>query len=37
MTFLERKMIENVKAPFRDFRDWNAICAWARGIADALK
>jgi hypothetical protein len=29
-------MIKNVKAPMGDFRDWNAINAWARAIADAL-
>jgi menaquinone-dependent protoporphyrinogen oxidase len=37
MNFLEKKMIENVKAPVGDFRDWNAITAWASGIAVTLK
>jgi menaquinone-dependent protoporphyrinogen oxidase len=32
-----RWMIKNVKAPVGDFRDWNAITAWAGGIAAALK
>jgi hypothetical protein len=30
-------MIKNVKAPLGDFRDWQAITAWATAIADALK
>jgi len=34
---IERWMIKNVKAPLGDFRDWDAITAWATGIADALK
>jgi hypothetical protein len=29
-------MIKNVKAPLGDFRDWNAINAWASAISDAL-
>ncbi|MGD2146796.1 MAG: flavodoxin domain-containing protein [Anaerolineae bacterium] len=33
---LDRWMIKNVKAPAGDFRDWDAIAAWARSIADAL-
>jgi menaquinone-dependent protoporphyrinogen oxidase len=37
MNFIEKKMIENVKVPFGDFRDWDAIAAWASGIAGALK
>lgn len=37
MSFLERWMIKNVKAPVGDFRDWEAISAWAGGIADALR
>jgi len=35
--FLEKQMIKGVKAPVGDFRDWEAITAWATGIADALK
>ena len=30
-------MIKNVKAPTGDFRDWDAISAWAMGIAAAVK
>ncbi len=37
MNRLERMMIKAVKAPAGDFRDWDAIEAWARGIAEALK
>jgi hypothetical protein len=29
-------MIKGVKAPVGDFRDWEAISAWAVGIANAL-
>jgi menaquinone-dependent protoporphyrinogen oxidase len=35
--FVEKWMVKNVKAPFGDFRDWDAITAWAAGIADTLK
>lgn len=34
---LERWMINRVKSPEGDFRDWDSIAAWARGIADSLK
>jgi menaquinone-dependent protoporphyrinogen oxidase len=34
---IEKQMIKTVKAPTGDFRDWDAIAAWAAGIADALK
>ena len=34
--FAERMMMKAVKAPEGDFRDWDAIAAWADGIADAL-
>jgi menaquinone-dependent protoporphyrinogen oxidase len=34
---VEKWMIKNVKAPQGDFRDWEAITAWATSIADALK
>ena len=37
MNFLEKWMLKNVKAPAGDFRDWDAITAWATAIADALK
>ena len=33
---LERWMFKNVKSPIGDFRNWNAIAAWASGIAAAL-
>jgi menaquinone-dependent protoporphyrinogen oxidase len=34
---IERWMIKNVNSPVGDFRDWDAITAWATAIADALK
>lgn len=34
---LERWMFKNVKSPIGDFRDWDAITAWATGIAAALR
>jgi menaquinone-dependent protoporphyrinogen oxidase len=34
---VERWMIKNVNAPLGDFRDWDAITAWANAIANALK
>jgi menaquinone-dependent protoporphyrinogen oxidase len=37
LNFIERWMLKNVKAPSGDFRDWDAIAAWAAAIADALK
>ena len=37
LNFIERFMIKNVKAPIGDFRDWDAITAWATSVADALK
>jgi menaquinone-dependent protoporphyrinogen oxidase len=37
MNFFERWIIKRVKAPVGDFRDWNAITAWARNIAAVLK
>ena len=33
----ERLMAKMVKAPTGDFRDWDAIAAWAKGVADTLK
>lgn len=35
--FVEKWMVNNVKAAFGDFRDWDAITAWAGAIAGALK
>jgi menaquinone-dependent protoporphyrinogen oxidase len=37
MNFIEKFMLKQVKAPAGDFRDWDAIAAWATAIADALK
>jgi menaquinone-dependent protoporphyrinogen oxidase len=37
LNVIEKWMIKNVKAPMGDFRDWEAITAWATAIADALK
>jgi menaquinone-dependent protoporphyrinogen oxidase len=37
LNFIEKWMLKNVKAPIGDFRDWDAIAAWAAAIADALK
>ena len=37
MNLIEKWMIKNVKAPLGDFRDWDAIEAWARAIAEALR
>lgn len=34
---IEKWMIKNVKAPLGDFRDWDAITAWANAVAKALK
>lgn len=34
---LEKWMIKRVKTEIGDFRDWEAITRWAKGIADALK
>jgi len=34
--FIEKRMIKAVKAPTGDFRDWDAIGAFADRIADAL-
>jgi menaquinone-dependent protoporphyrinogen oxidase len=37
MNALERFMIKNVKSPLGDFRDWEAITAWAKKIAEGIK
>ncbi|KAA3660619.1 MAG: flavodoxin [Chloroflexi bacterium] len=34
LNFIEKWMLNNVKAPAGDFRDWDAITAWATTIAD---
>ena len=36
LNFIERWMIKNVGAPLGDFRDWDAISAWAESIAEQL-
>lgn len=36
LNFIQRWMIKNVKAPAGDFRDWDAVTAWAEGIAAEL-
>jgi menaquinone-dependent protoporphyrinogen oxidase len=37
LNFIERTMLKNVKAPVGDFRDWDAINAWAASIIETLK
>jgi menaquinone-dependent protoporphyrinogen oxidase len=37
LSFIEKWLIKNVKAPLGDYRDWDAIAAWATAIADELK
>ena len=37
MNAIEKWMLKNVKASVGDFRDWNAIAAWAGTIADTLR
>lgn len=37
LSFPERMIVKAVKAPEGDFRDWDAIAAWADGIADQLE
>ena len=36
MNFIEKFMINKVKAPLGDFRDWDSIIAWATMIAGEL-
>jgi menaquinone-dependent protoporphyrinogen oxidase len=36
LNFIERWMLKNVQTPTGDFRDWEAITAWAEGIASEL-
>jgi menaquinone-dependent protoporphyrinogen oxidase len=36
LNFIERWMLNNVNSPIGDFRDWEAVRAWAVGIADLL-
>ena len=37
LSFTERMIVKAVKAPDGDFRDWDAIAAWADAIADELE
>ena len=37
LNFAEKLIVKGIKAPTGDFRDWEAIIAWAAGIAEALK
>lgn len=36
LSFLERGMTSLLKVPTGDFRDWDAIAAWARGLPPVL-
>ena len=37
MSSLDKWVVKNVKAPVGDFRDWDAITAWAASIASAIE
>jgi len=37
LNLAEKLLIKSLRAPVGDFRDWNAIDAWAAGIAQALQ
>jgi len=37
LNLIEKWMINKVKAPLGDFRDWDAITSWVTAIADVLK
>ncbi|MFZ5518036.1 MAG: flavodoxin domain-containing protein [Candidatus Zhuqueibacterota bacterium] len=37
LSWIEKWMIKKVNAPIGDFRDWEAITAWAKSIAVVLK
>ena len=37
LNFIEKWMLKNVKSPAGDFRDWQAIAAWAETIAAELQ
>lgn len=37
LRFAEKLIIRAMKAPLGDFRDWDAINAWADGIAEKIK
>jgi menaquinone-dependent protoporphyrinogen oxidase len=36
LSFIQRKMTELVKSPVGDFRDWDAIAAWARELPEKM-
>ena len=36
LNLVERSMVKAVKAPYGDYRDWDAIRSWADGIGEAL-
>ena len=36
LSFLEKWVVKNVKTPIGDYRDWEAITAWATAIAKEL-
>ena len=36
LNFIDKFMLTNIKSPVGDYRDWDAISAWAEGIAAAL-
>jgi len=36
LNFLMRKFMEMAKIPAGDFRDWNAIAAWAHGLSEKM-
>jgi menaquinone-dependent protoporphyrinogen oxidase len=36
LSFIQKTMINMVKSPVGDFRDWNAIAAWSRKIAEKM-
>lgn len=37
LSFGEKVLVKGIKAPLGDFRDWQAITAWATSIAEVLK
>jgi menaquinone-dependent protoporphyrinogen oxidase len=37
LTFGERAMVTAMRAPLGDFRDWDAVCAWAAEVATELR
>jgi menaquinone-dependent protoporphyrinogen oxidase len=36
LSFIQKTMINMTKSPVGDFRDWNAIAAWARVVAEKM-